>query len=50
MVPLSGYLVLGYSSKCLSSAIFLLLTAQCDTVLKIRERENADIKAFVSAI
>lgn len=49
-MPLSGCLVLVYSSKRFSSAIFLLLTAQCDIGLKIKERENADMKVFVSVI
>lgn len=42
MVPLSGCLALGYSSKCFSSPIFLLPTAQCDIVLEIREREDKE--------
>lgn len=50
MVPLSRYLVLVYSCKYFYSPIFLLPTAQWDIVLEIREREDADMKAFVSVI
>jgi len=46
MVLLPGCLVLAYSSKCFSSAIFLLPTGQCD-VLEMRKRENTCIKVLV---
>lgn len=50
MVPLPGCLVLVYSSKCFSSAVFLIPTVQCGIALEIREREDTSIKVFVSII
>lgn len=40
-MPLSGCLVLVFSSKRFSSVILLLPTAQCDILLEIGEREVA---------